>query len=251
MTRTEQQHALLAHRNDPRAVQALLSSVADLATHMVRKFVRSHRGLTQTDAEDLYAEAMAAVAIKAIPRWSPEGGSQFSAYAAMWMRGAFQHWWRRHSSVVRPEARMLTKAKRATRLASVDPASLHAAVLDAIDNSARIISLDARKDDTDPYDVLLGTVYTESGMEIVIDDRRRGALLAKALTRLPAREQEVLASRTNGETLEEIGKRMKVTRERVRQIETKALGDIRKILARSEAASLATKQAVLSRPHTQ
>ncbi len=61
--------------------------------------------------------------------------------------------------------------------------------------------------------------------------RKRWALVEKALERLTPREQQILNDRRLGEkpkTLEELGKIFGVSRERIRQIEVKALNKLTK-----------------------
>jgi RNA polymerase primary sigma factor len=63
------------------------------------------------------------------------------------------------------------------------------------------------------------------------------ALLEKVLSRLDVREQEILRlyfglGGADGITLEQIGQRMGLTRERVRQIKTQALDTLRPLLSR-------------------
>lgn len=61
--------------------------------------------------------------------------------------------------------------------------------------------------------------------------RERIHLLAPLMARLNAAQREVLNLRyIDGLTLEEIGKRRKVTRERIRQIEAAALRKLRRML---------------------
>lgn len=72
-------------------------------------------------------------------------------------------------------------------------------------------------------------------IEAAIDGDSRGTLLSDALNLLPAREQEVVRRRfytEDSETLEQIADSFGITRERVRQIEVKALARLRKILGR-------------------
>jgi RNA polymerase sigma factor (sigma-70 family) len=56
----------------------------------------------------------------------------------------------------------------------------------------------------------------------VVKDERDEAV-RKIVNTLDPQQKEVIESRMRGETLEEVGKRMGVTRERIRQIEAKAI----------------------------
>jgi len=72
-------------------------------------------------------------------------------------------------------------------------------------------------------------------VEDVIDAMDLHTHVEKALETLTPREEQVVRDRQNGETYEEIGERMCVVRERVRQIEAKA---IRKLRASSNSKNL-------------
>ena len=69
------------------------------------------------------------------------------------------------------------------------------------------------------------------------DGRRRGRWLAEALRQLPARERAIIEQRRLREedvapTLEDLGRALGVSKERVRQLESRALGRLKAALAR-------------------
>lgn len=69
-----------------------------------------------------------------------------------------------------------------------------------------------------------------------LDDQFERHLLRRGLARLPLRERHVLKSRLKGESLQKIADRMQVTKERIRQIETRATDRLRTILTTRRAA---------------
>jgi RNA polymerase sigma-32 factor len=70
-------------------------------------------------------------------------------------------------------------------------------------------------------------------VETMIDGERRSAWLAQALTVLSDREKRIIASRRlsdDSATLEQLGDELGISKERVRQIENRALEKLRKAL---------------------
>lgn len=59
------------------------------------------------------------------------------------------------------------------------------------------------------------------------DKSLRKKYLEEALNKLPPKEKQILSMRMSGYTFEQVGRRLSVTRERIRQIESKALERLR------------------------
>lgn len=83
------------------------------------------------------------------------------------------------------------------------------------------------------------SLFQDEAYDPILDEDEWERIVA-ALDELTPREQEVVnrrfaVDRDIPETLERIGEHLKVTRERVRQIEVEALGKVRRSLARSRA----------------
>jgi RNA polymerase sigma-32 factor len=79
-------------------------------------------------------------------------------------------------------------------------------------------------------------------VEGIIDSERRSAWLAKAFRVLTDREKRIIASRRLAEesaTLEELGDELGISKERVRQIENRALEKLRKALTTEEFGTAA------------
>lgn len=63
--------------------------------------------------------------------------------------------------------------------------------------------------------------------------------IAAAMARLTDRQRQILEYRYKGETLRRIGRRLGVTRQRIRQIELKATARVRELMAPAAAAAAA------------
>lgn len=81
-------------------------------------------------------------------------------------------------------------------------------------------------------------VYEYQG-EAVAAANERARLLSSALSELPGRERLTMILRLDEWTLEEIGEVLAVSRERVRQLEVRALEMLRAIFERMGIRSLA------------
>jgi RNA polymerase primary sigma factor len=224
-----------AHRASDLLVRANLRLVISLAR-------RSRgRGL---DLPDLIQEGNLGL-LKAVERFDPSRGFRFSTYAAWWIRQAITRGLADRSRPVRlPVNAHETLARlrwvevqlwqelgrepteheladrlglRGTRLREIRAAAEDVASLDAPvgrDGDGTLGSLVADTDAPDPAAV------------VALDATRRAVL--EAVARLDERERDVLALRFGLDgsepcTLEEIGRRYGVTRERIRQIELRGL----------------------------
>lgn len=196
--------------------------------------------------------------LKAVDRFDPERGTRFLSYAAWWIRAYIRDYLLRTRSMVRlgttqrqrtvysrlgkaraqadreglrGEARMerlveLIGVDRATiesmaaRLGGYD-VSLDQPVGDDADSAPRSAFIPAN--DPDP-ETRLGA------LEATANDNEA---LAAAIELLPDREQEIIQRRHLGEqkeTLQQVGDRLGISRERVRQLEVRAFRRLRQQL---------------------
>ena len=185
--------------------------------------------------------------LKAAQRFDPEQAVSLKTYAAYWIRAEIRDYVVRTYRIVRlGTTRSERRALRAYRTSSVDSVEELAARSGMPEARCRLLwpllahgdrSLDAapagggapprdqlRDDHPDPEHVALEREA----------QAQAGARLKHALAALSQREQHIVWARVAAdepETLEQIGARMGVSRERVRQLEARARGKLRAALA--------------------
>ncbi len=186
--------------------------------------------------------------IQAARRFDPERGVKFITYAVWWIRQAIMHALADQSSTVRlpvKQAGILYKiaenfsklqkklSREPTNDELAEALGLPIEELEALLRVYRThLSLDApvgEYEDTSYLDLL-----EETGMPSVEEQVLHRALASEVnslLESLPPRERKVLRMRFGidgkPQTLEEVGKQMNLSRERIRQIEKKAKGRLK------------------------
>ncbi len=185
-----------ARKGDPKAREMLATCNLALVISVAKKF--ADRGAR---VDDLVQEGNIGL-LKAIEHYDPNKGTRFATYAVWWIRAYIQRYLQDNRSQVRGG-----EGQRA---------SMHDLSLDVtLDEDGEISHLDRLVDENaDPEGDYLGDEH----------DRNVRLALARVRKRLGDLGWDILQERLTQDsprTLEEIGKRWGVSRERVRQVEMK------------------------------
>jgi RNA polymerase sigma-32 factor len=240
-------------QRDERALHQLTRAHMRLVIALAVRF--RHYGLP---VADLIQEGHIGL-LEAAARFDPAREVRFSTYATWWIRAAIQDYILRNWSIVRGGTSSAQKAlffnlrRLRAKLANAGSTTgmidriaeaLHVSRSDVELMDARLagpdFSLNAPLSDADAtmpaqrMDFLPDTGPLPD--EIVagsIDTNRRASWLADALAELSQRELDILRERRlveNAATLESLGDRLGISKERVRQIEGRALEKLRRAL---------------------
>ena len=240
-------------RGDKAAKDRMINSNLRLVVSVARKY-QGH-GLT---LGDLVQEGMLGL-IRAAEKFDWRRGYKFSTYATWWIRQAVQrgvankartiripvHISERQQKISRAERDLTAKLERAPTDEEVAKASkLPLKQVREVRNAARAVASLDRPIGSENDTAMGDLIASESNVAEEVEVSLQETALHRALADLPEREQEIVRLRygLNGDSdpksLEEIGRRLGLTRERVRQIEARALQRLaeRRELAAARAA---------------
>lgn len=194
--------------------------------------------------------------IHAVRRFNPEKGGKLSTYASWWIKQSIKKALARQSRTIRLPVHFSDKLSRVrkvsqrlgdelgrepsdeevsaeigideTKVARLKIAGLKTTSLDATvggDDDTELIELVGDEDAQDPFEML--------------QDKNLLQELGGLLKLLTVRERKILSHRfglegAKAQTLEEVGEVMGITRERVRQVQNKALEKLRKEFSKKE-----------------
>jgi len=244
---------------DQEALHRLAAAHMRLVIAMAARF--RHFGLSMSD---LIQEGHVGL-LEAAARFEPEREVRFSTYATWWIRASIQDYVLRNWSIVRGGTSSAQKAlffnlrRMRARLSrdgapSGDP-GVYAVIARAIGVSSDDVALmDSRLSGPD---LSLNAPITESDGDSAdrqdfiicpaplpdetvgeeIDRERRAVWLGRALGALNEREFKIVAERRltdEGATLESLGQKLGISKERVRQIEGRALEKLRVELVKTQ-----------------
>ncbi len=242
-------------RRDEEALHRLVVSYWRLVHSMARRFRRYRLPL-----EDLVQEGLVGL-LQAAERFEPERNLRFSTYAVWWIRCAMQDYVLRNWSIVRVSStptqkllffRLLGRPQRPDD-GSLGELSEEACLGMAEACGVKPALVRMLGDRLVGHDVSLNAAVTADGaamvQDLLVDGgpspeqsaaatrtaglRRR--LLVDALAELDPRERSIVVERRlreDGATLDQLGRRFGVTKERVRQVEERAIRKMRESILR-------------------
>lgn len=242
-------------RHDVEALHRIVSAHMRLVVSMVRRFRRY-----RLSSSDLIQEGYVGL-LEAATRFEPERDVRFSTYASWWIRASMQDYILRNWSIVRGGTSSAQKAlffnlrRLHARLILSDETMEKSAIYEEISHQIGVSLNDVERMDSrlsSPDTSLSAPVGSDetSGADrgdFLIDDhplqdevversidlQRRSHWLDVALDTLSERELRIIRERRlkdHSATLEELGGKLGISKERVRQIELRALEKLREAL---------------------
>ena len=244
-------------QGDQEALHKITSAHMRLVISMASKF--RHFGLAMSD---LIQEGHVGL-LEAAARFEPEREVRFSTYATWWIRASIQDYILRNWSIVRGGTSSAQKAlffnlrRLRARLSqgseSLSGTAMYREIATALkvsegdvalmdsrlsgpDSSLNAPLIEDESGSADRQDFLVSDAPLPDEMvSTSIDDERRVTWLNSALDVLSERELKIIRERRlqdDGATLEALGTKLGISKERVRQIENRALQKLRSALLR-------------------
>ncbi len=247
-------------RGDEKARQLMIRANLRLVVKIAHDYARYGLPLL-----DLISEGNIGL-MKAVERFDPKKGGKLSTYAAWWIKQGIKRALANQSKTIRLPAHLVDKIAKLRRVEhrlteefGREPTNEELAAELGVSPSVvghwqtvslKPTSLDAPIGDEDgaEFGDIIGDDKARTPYDL-INDAQLKSEMEELLDQLDHREREILMMRyglrdRQVETLEDIGVKFKITRERVRQIQNSAITKLRRMMEENERVDSDTNQEV-------
>lgn len=242
-------------KGDDAAREQMIKANLRLVVKIAREF--EHFGLPLLD---LINEGNIGL-MKAVERFDPNKGAKVSTYASWWIKQSIRRALSNQAKTIRLPVHVEDKLLQMRRVALAlheilgrEPTDEELAeemgttpfrVAQLRSAGSRPASLDAPMgdDDNNRFSEIVEDENASTPFQ-ELDDKTNLEMIRELVQKLPERESAILRYRfgldgNNEQTLEEIGEKYGVTRERIRQIQNIALAKLRRMIEKRQAVQLA------------